>query len=264
MFVILLFLLVIYAPLQIVHLIYLVRGRRPSVRSLVTGSVVGALLVLVGLEPTMHFILNGIPYALGAALGLDVESLWFDIFAGVALYEEALKFGCLWLVIAFQRQVAWGDRPPAYFPVWDVVIPALWIGSAFAVLENCLYLAWTLAEEPGELLNTAVLRIIFPTTAHLTFAVFMGVLYGFSLQRFQFAWLLLPVALAVPTLLHGTHNLIAMLSVHWSVLLIYDGAIAAAAYALLRYTNRQERSLQATEPQPIEYPDGNHRNNRLD
>ncbi len=98
-------------------------------------------------------------------------------------------------------------RKPSRRAVSDTVLPAVWIGGAFAIIENIYYLTGPFREVENLLLVGG--RLLLPPLAHLCFAVLMGVLYGLAEDGGLRRFLLFPAALLLPIALHGLWDWIA-------------------------------------------------------
>ncbi|WP_309081865.1 PrsW family intramembrane metalloprotease [Zhihengliuella sp.] len=72
-------------------------------------------------------------------------------------------------------------------PVDGVVYGGL-VGAGFAFTENLLYLASALAEAPGVLVETFLLRGVFSPFAHVSFSIFMGAALGLANVRGRRRW----------------------------------------------------------------------------
>lgn len=235
------FAVVVWIPIQMVYYIHRFRGGRPAVKSLVLGTLAGIMLVGIFLEPTTYYLFHSVPVGIGQELGYDVESPWFTAFIRAGLYEELLKLVLLSLLVGWQRQVTWGGRRPSRTLLWDTLIPALWIHSGFAIVENTFYAADALANAPEHLYLVALIRSFIPATAHLSLGVIMGFLYHLAeTATWQRPFFLL-LALTVPALVHGGYDWFAFTSPYGWAVLPFLAAMTVVAYLLLRLARREEQ-----------------------
>lgn len=235
------FAVVIWIPIQMVYFVYRFRGAKPAVRSLLWGTFGGILLVGVFLEPTTYYLFHSIPVGIGQELGYDVESIWYVAFIRAGLYEELLKMVLLSLVVGWRRQVTWGGRRPSQTLAWDTLVPALWIHSAFAIVENTFYVADALSNIPEHVYLVALVRSLLPATTHLCLGVVMGYLYHLAESA---AWqrpFYLLLALGIPALVHGVYDWFALAPGYgwWTVLPLLSAALIVAFF-LLRLAKREE------------------------
>lgn len=232
----------IWVPVQIVYLIYRMSNLQMSARSLLLGILGCVVLMLFFLDPITHHIFSAFPEMIGYVLELDMKSTWFVAFFRAGLYEESLKLILLMGVLKARRQVLWGDRPPRHTSLWESLIPALWIATGFALVENAWYLLFA---EPGGFGEMAFNRITFPTIAHLCFGIFMGALHGLGDTSGRWwRWPVLLMAWLVPVLLHGLYNFILFETEERMAVLPLLLPMAAAAYWTLRRIRRHESARQ--------------------
>lgn len=140
--------------------------------------------ILLGL--TLHK-----PLALFFQAGSPVYLL-LENFIVIALVEEAVKF-----YVVFKAAY----RHPAFNEPYDGMMYAITASLGFAALENILYVA-----RGG--LTVALARMALAVPAHALFGAFMGYYAGrakFVPERESYY---LFYALSIPTLLHGTYDLL--------------------------------------------------------
>jgi len=118
--------------------------------------------------------------------------IFTENFIVIALVEELVKFLVL-MYIAY--------RHPAFNEPYDGMMYAITASLGFAALENILYVT-----RGG--LPVAVARMLLAVPAHALFGAFMGYYAGrakFSTSRETYY---LIYALLIPTLLHGTYDIL--------------------------------------------------------
>jgi len=126
----------------------------------------------------------------------------FSAFVSAAFVEEIYKFGVLFFLIWYNRNL---NEP------LDGIVYAVFISLGFAGVENALYV---FSPELGGV-ETALLRAVFSVPGHALFGVMMG--YYFALAKFEprnkgryllaaffFAWAL-----------HGAYNFILLSQMQW-------------------------------------------------
>jgi len=131
------------------------------------------------------------PLALLAEPGSALYS-FVENFIVIALVEEVVKFYVL-------MRVAY--RHPAFNEPYDGMMYAITASLGFAALENVLYVA-----RGG--VTVAIARMVLAVPAHALFGAFMGYYAGrakFAPERESY---FLVNALLIPTLLHGTYDIL--------------------------------------------------------
>ncbi len=155
-------------------------------------------------------------------------------FLGIALVEEGLKWGLLFLLTY---------RSKHFNCLFDGIVYATFISLGFAAIEN-LYYAWMNGWD------TLLLRTITSVPGHLFFGIFMGYCYTMwhtyhTAAKVEKAWLAegricnrrvkcaglwLVISLAAPILLHGIYRFIA--SIHNKTVTMIFYILVVVLYAL--------------------------------
>ncbi|MBP3729155.1 MAG: PrsW family intramembrane metalloprotease, partial [Lachnospiraceae bacterium] len=150
-------------------------------------------------------------------------------FLVVALSEEGAKYFLL-------KRSSWNS--PYFNCRFDGVVYAAFVGLGFALAENVGYVL-----QYG--MSTALIRAVTAVPGHACFGIFMGAFYGAAKQYEHYnieqsrSYRLL--SLAIPTLLHGTYDYIAVQSEGLSPLFIlFVAAMFAAAYKVVRDLSRRD------------------------
>lgn len=128
-------------------------------------------------------------------------ALFFEVFVGVALIEELVKYVAVKL-IAYKRN--------SFDEIYDGIIYSVMVSLGFATVENILYVT-------SYGLNTAIVRAITAVPAHAMFAVTMGYFMGLSkafINKKSFYNLMSFIA---PVIVHGIYDFILFMNFDWAL-----------------------------------------------
>ena len=123
-------------------------------------------------------------------------------FLGAAIPEEFAKLLLLWVFFKWRRQQ---DE------FMDGIVYAVFIGLAFAAVENVKYIFFALDSGASFALSTGTIRALTAVPGHFIFAVLMGFFFSFYLFLPRKKVLSLALAFAVPVVFHGLYDFFALM-----------------------------------------------------
>jgi len=172
-----------------------------------------------------------LPYLVRAGSKAYYVILCFVI---IAISEEGFKY----LVLKLRT---W--RSPDFNCRFDGIVYACAVSLGFSLWENILYVT-------SYGLSTAIVRAVTAIPGHACFGVFMGAFYGAAKKYETYgdsgnAKICRLLALAVPVLLHGTYDYLAMRNDQNLVLvfLVFIAAMFIVAYKTVKKLSRTDSYL---------------------
>lgn len=115
----------------------------------------------------IELFLSDLLFGEGGAQGYFENST--EVFASIALTEEALKLLALWLVVR---------KNPYFDEHFDGIVYAVYVSLGFAAIENVFYLF----DNMDSWISVGVMRALMSIPGHYAFGVLMG--YFYSLYHF--------------------------------------------------------------------------------
>lgn len=187
-------------------------------RKLLLGGVLAAL-ASIALEYGSELLL--VRYAENSQMSMSGYSLASAVSVGII--EELTKF-------FFLYKFSWNHK--AFNYTFDGVVYAVFVSLGFAAFENILYILFYGG------IDLAVPRALLAIPAHMSFAVYMGLMYGLakvqeSMGNFRFSNLLLTAGFVLAAVLHSVYDGSIMIGTEASVMFFYGFVVVLDLLVIL-------------------------------
>ncbi|MBR3364682.1 MAG: PrsW family intramembrane metalloprotease [Solobacterium sp.] len=190
----------------------------PLLRKLLLGGVLAALAAMA-LEMGSENLL--VSYAENTGMSQSGYSLATAVSVGII--EELTKF-------FFLYKFSWNNK--AFNYTFDGLVYAVFVSLGFAAFENILYIFFYGG------IDVAVPRALLAIPAHMSFSVYMGLMYGMakvqeSMGNIGFSNLLLTAGFVLAAVLHSVYDGSIMIGTPASVMFFYGFVVVLDLLVIL-------------------------------